>query len=174
MMLRVEPPLNWTRISFLISRTGSIVRQSQLGEELANDEMSDHLLPATAHAYPGAVETPGRVLEIETYPFHARKIWLVGGRRDPANGHRWECQEVVCHGQARNLLDGIGSVTRKERDAQVNETGKRLNKRHEDDMAVAVKATVKSLRSYCFNEAVLGSSAFCWAFDLFAAGAFFT
>ena len=30
------------------------------------------------------------------------------------------------------------------------------------------------LRSYYFNEAVLGSSAFCWAFDLFAAGAFFT
>ena len=31
-----------------------------------------------------------------------------------------------------------------------------------------------ALQSYCFNEAVFGSSAFCCAFDLFAAGAFFT
>jgi hypothetical protein len=51
---------------------------------------------------------------------------------------------------------------------------KRLNKRHDDDMAVEARTTVKSLRSYCFNEAVLGSSAFCCAFVLFAAGVFFT
>jgi len=38
----------------------------------------------------------------------------------------------------------------------------------------AVKATADrmSLRSYCFNEAVLGSCAFCRGFVLFAAGAF--
>ena len=57
---------------------------------------------------------------------------------------------------------------------EANRIDKRLNKLHEDEVAVAVRATVKSLRSYCFNEAVFGSSAFCCAFDLFAAGAFFT
>src|SRR2546422_8664987 len=38
--------------------------------------------------------------------------------------------------------------------------------------AVEVRATRLSLQSYCFNEAVLGSCAFCRGFVLFAAGAF--
>jgi hypothetical protein len=42
----------------------------------------------------------------------------------------------VCHGQARNLLDRIGSVTGKERDGEVNRIGERLNKLHEEDMAM--------------------------------------
>jgi hypothetical protein len=42
----------------------------------------------------------------------------------------------VCHGQARNLLDRIGSVTRKERDGEVNRIGEGLNKLYEEDMAM--------------------------------------